>query len=307
MAEHLRPVSRGLPLLTAAVALVWLASPAGAVGVEWPDIVGETETYIAGPDDTLAEIAMDNGFGFTEMLAANPGIDPWLPPEGTPLILPRAHILPDAPREGVVINLGDQRLYVFDAENAEVRSYPMGVGRTGRETPLGRTAVVRKGKDPAWYPPASIRAERPWLPAVVPPGPDNPLGRHALYLGWASYLIHGTNRPLSIGRRVSAGCIRLYPEDVATLFDSIPVGTQVTVVDQPVKLGWRDGALWIQAHPSQDQADAVEAGEPLPPEPAPGLAELVRAKAGDAAGRVDWTRIGDALEQRRGVPVRITH
>ena len=162
-------------------------------------------------------------------------------------MLPTVHLLPDAAPEGIIINLADMRLYYFAEPGGPMQSFPIGIGREGLLTPLGSTKVVRKNKDPTWRPTPRMRAENPELPEAVPAGPDNPLGNRAMYLGWPQYLIHGTNKPLGIGRRTSSGCVRMYPEDVEYLFDRIAVGTKVTVVDQPIKLSWIDDALYIEA------------------------------------------------------------
>ena len=181
----------------------------------------ETTSYRAAYEDTLLEVARRFKLGYVEMVAANPGTDPWLPGEGTEVVLPTVHLLPDAAREGIVINLADMRLYYFPEPNGPPRSYPIGIGRDGLTTPLGTTEVVRKRKDPTWHPTARMREEDPELAEVVPPGPDNPLGSRAMYLGWPTYLIHGTNKPWGIGRRSSSGCIRMYPEDAEELFDLV--------------------------------------------------------------------------------------
>ena len=220
-------VGAGFPMLA-------IGGSAAAGTPRYPDIIGKITHYVTREDDTLLDLARWNGLGYTEMIAANRGIDPWVPGAGVKLTIPGAHILPDAPREGVVLNLADQRLYVFNAEDGTVESVPIGIGKSAWNTPTGRTKVVRKRANPTWYVPKSIRKEDPELPAVVRPGPLNPLGHFAIDLGWPSYLLHGTNRPYGVGRRVSHGCVRLYPEDIARLFIRIPIGVPVTVVDQEI-------------------------------------------------------------------------
>lgn len=244
-------------------------SPAAAknsevASVAVPDMIGEPAQYRTRYEDTLLEVARRFGLGYVEMMAANPTLDPWLPGEGTKVSLPTRHLLPDAPRKGIVVNLGDMRLYHFHSDGT-VRSYPIGIGRQGAHTPLGHTTITLKREAPTWIPPASIRKEKPDLPAAIGPGPNNPLGDYALNLGWPSYVIHGTNRPYGIGRRVSHGCIRLYPEDIQDLFENVEVGTPVTVVDQPVKLGWWQGALYLEVHPDRSIADLIEQGRDIPP------------------------------------------
>lgn len=266
----------------------------------------ETTTYRAAYEDTLLEVARRFGLGYVEMVAANPGTDPWLPGEGTNVVLPTIHLLPDAPREGVVINLADMRLYYFDQPGTQPRSYPIGIGREGLTTPLGTTTIARKTKDPTWRPTERMRAEDPELPEMVPPGPDNPMGTRAMYLGWSLYAIHGTNKPWGIGRRSSSGCIRMYPEHAEELFDLVKVGIKVTVVDQPIKLEWIDGALFMEAHPTQDQSDQLELEGRFNPELPSKVVDQVLAAAGEHANGLDWSRIRRATVERRGYPVRIT-
>ncbi len=271
----------------------------------YPPMIGETIRYRAKHEDTLIRLPRRFDVGYTELRAANPHVDPWLPGAGTEILIPAAHIVPEADRKGLVLNLGDQRLYYFKPDGRTVVSFPVGIGMEGWSTPTGRTKVVRKQKRPTWYVPKSIRAERPYLPKVVPPGPDNPLGSHALYLGWQSYLLHGTNKPYGIGRRASHGCVRLYPEDIERLFGEIPIGTPVTVVDQPVKIAWVGGELMIEAHPSQTQADQVEAGDRMARESAPEVAYRLIYAARTEAGRLDWPLIRRTLRRRSGLPVSV--
>lgn len=269
------------------------------------DILGEMREYYTWTSDTLLDIARGEDLGLINLMSANPGVDPWLPGRGTRIVLPTAHILPDAPRRGVVINIAELRLYLY-AENGSVWSFSIGVGRDGFSTPLGQTKVVRKKENPTWYPTAAKRAEDPEVPAVVPPGPDNPMGEHALYLGWPTYAVHGTNQPWAVGRRVTRGCIRLYPEDIAWVFRQAPVGTPVTVVDQPVKLGRRNGEIFIEVHPSLKQVDQIEEKGRADPDPLTDQTDTILAFAGDAIPRLDWEVINQALAERRGYPIQIT-
>lgn len=224
---------------------------------ERQDVIGELQVTRAHAEDTLSDIARRFNIGYEEIIRANPDVDPWLPREGTPVVLPTQFVLPDAPRSGVVINLAALRLFYFPPRKAgepqTVITHPIGIGQIGWSTPMGETKVVRKKADPWWYPPASIRKEHAEdgekLPAKVAPGPDNPLGRYAFTLDWPSYLIHGTNQPYGVGMRASHGCIRLYPEDIAQLFDAVPVGTAVTIVNQPQVYGWRGNTLFMQSYP----------------------------------------------------------
>ena len=297
-----------------AASLVFAAaggSAARASAAEAPadDMIGALQQVVTAYEDTLLDLARANGLGYVEMVAANPGVDPWVPGESTPVVLPTAHILPDAERQGLVVNLAEHRLYYFGGPGTEPATFPLGVGKEGWSTPLGRTEIVRKKERPIWYPPDSIRAEKPSLPKAVPPGPANPLGSHALYFGWPTYLIHGTNRPWGIGRQVSHGCIRLYPEDIARLFEIVPIGTPVQVIYQPVKVGWSDGELYVEAHPEAIQADELERTgriDSLGAESVSDALYRIKTSVGAAENRLDWRAIRNALDERSGVPVRIT-
>ncbi|HLT02678.1 MAG TPA: L,D-transpeptidase family protein [Geminicoccaceae bacterium] len=266
----------------------------------------ETTSYRTSYEDTLLDVARRFNLGYVEMVAANPGTDPWIPGEGTDVVLPTVHLVPNVEPEGIVINLADMRLYFFEEPGAKPRSYPIGIGRDGLTTPTGVTEVVRKAKNPTWRPTARMRAEDPELPEVVPPGPDNPLGTRALYLGWPTYAIHGTNKPWGVGRRVSSGCIRMYPEHAEELYDLVEIGTKVTVVDQPIKLEWLDGELYMEAHPTQVQSDQLEAEGRFTPELPSRVVDQVLEVAGDQAARLDWSRVRRATVERRGYPIRIT-
>ncbi|HSB95269.1 MAG TPA: L,D-transpeptidase family protein [Spongiibacteraceae bacterium] len=227
---------------------------------ERDSVVGELQVTQAGADDTLSDIARRFNIGYEEIVRANPEVDPWLPKAGTTIVLPTQFVLPDGPRSGIVINLAALRLYYFPPrkkhELQTVITHPIGIGMVGWTTPLGSTKVTGKRANPVWNPPASVRKEHladgDPLPKAVPPGPDNPLGKYALSLAWPSYLIHGTNQPYGVGIRASHGCIRMYPEDIALLYDDIPVGTSVTVVNQPILYGHRGDSIYLQTFPVYD-------------------------------------------------------
>ena len=267
------------------------------------DLVGRLSFHHASAEDTFVDLAPALGVGYVELVAANLGVDPWLPPAGKRLALPRARLLPSGPREGIVVNLGDLRLYFFEP-GRPARSFPIGVAKGGFATPLGATEVKAKREKPVWIPGPSAR--RDGYPARVEPGPDNPLGGHALYLGWPGYLIHGTNDPRGVGRHSSRGCIRLYPRDVAWLYERVEPGTRVRVVNEPVKLGWAGGMLLLEVNPDAEQSLALDETAKLEPRRAPaGLRELVTKAAGRHAGRLDWVRIERAALRRSGVPTAI--
>lgn len=232
------------------------------------DIVGEYYTItVEDQEETLIDIARRHNIGFEEIRMANPDVSLWVPGKGTDVVIPTRYILPPAPREGVVINLSELRLYYYPADNPGiVETYPVSVGRDGFATPVGITRTTIKVKDPAWAPPASMRREAAArgepAPAIVPPGPDNPLGRHAILLDMPSYLIHGTNRPDGVGMRASRGCIRMYPEDIESLYERLPSGTKVNLMDAPFKAGWADdGTLFVQTFPQLEEN--IDESEPL--------------------------------------------
>lgn len=268
--------------------------------------MGEEKVYVATQEDTLVHIARAQEMGFVEMRAANPNVDPWIPGNGTEVILPKRHILPDAPHEGIVINLPEMRLYAFVNGDEEPSTFPIGIGREGLETPLGTTTVVRKAEGPSWRPTARMRREDPSLPAVVEAGPENPLGTHALYLGWPTYALHGTNKPYGIGRRISSGCIRLYPENITRLFEMIPVGTKVTVVNQPIKLAWIDDVLYLEAHPDMDQAIQMEeTGQIYSAKMSEQDMAFIVNAAGEYQDKLHWATIRHEVRNRSGRPVMI--
>ncbi|MDX1515366.1 MAG: L,D-transpeptidase family protein [Woeseiaceae bacterium] len=241
-------------------------------------VLGEPQVVFARERDTLSDFARAYGLGYDELLAANPHVDPWLPGGGTPILLPTQFVLPPVAREGIVLNIASKRLFYFpqdtvlrepvtgDVVQQTVLTFPIGIGRVGWETPLGETAVVSKAKDPTWWVPWSVRQEHAELgdplPAVVPPGPDNPLGTRVLKLEMPGYLIHGTNQPAGVGMRVSHGCVRLYPENIELLYELVGIGEKVTIVNEPYLLGKIDGRLYFEAHPPLSD-DALDAGNRL--------------------------------------------
>ena len=268
--------------------------------------IGRLQNYTARREDTLLDIARNFDIGYTEIVIANPGIDPWLPGEGRTVTIPAFFLLPNAPRQGIVVNILKQRLFFFPPDGKTVETYPIGVGGEGRSTPLGVTRIVRKQPHPAWYPPPSILAEDPELPKVVPPGPDNPMGDFALYLGWPTYTIHGTDKPYGIGRNSSHGCLRLYPEDIEQLFREVPVGTQVRVVSEEAEWAWIDNELYLAIFPTKEQTDEIDIGHRVAPVPPDGLKERLAQMAGEQASRIDWELVEELGRERSGIPTQIT-
>ncbi|MBV6423267.1 MAG: hypothetical protein NAOJABEB_01057 [Steroidobacteraceae bacterium] len=276
------------------------------------DVVGVVQRTVVGKEDTFSDIARRFNVGYEEMVRANPGVDPWLPGAGREVVVPTRFILPNAPRKGIVINLAAMRLWYFEpyksGESQVVHTYPIGIGRVGWATPEGTTKVARKMKDPTWRPSAAVRKEHAEnddpVPAVVPPGPDNPLGNRALYLAWPSYLVHGTNKPYGVGIRSSHGCIRLYPEDILQLFDLAPVGTPVRVVNQPFLFGWHDGRLYLQAYDvlEDDPRDFAKAQKKLLSKQ---LAARIQKELKVRGESIDWTAVSAIAHAPRGIPAPV--
>lgn len=280
---------------------------------EGSDLVGALQVTRAEYEDTFVDLARRFNVGYEELVRANPGVDPWLPREGREIVLPTQHLLPNAPRDGVVINLAAMRLYYFPkvtkGDNAIVYTFPIGIGRVGWATPIGTTRITRLAKNPTWRPGPGVRREHrengEILPAVVPAGPDNPLGTRAMYLGWTGYLIHGTNKPAGVGLRSSHGCIRLFPEDVEFLYDLVGPGTKVTVVNQPFVFGWHEGQLLLQAFDvlEDDPRNWKTARQKL----------LTRALAARLEKRlkaqgeiIDWAAVSRVSHEPRGVPLAVS-
>lgn len=262
-------------------------------------------TYVSKPQENLLDIARFYNVGYTELVAANPGVDPWLTPVGSRVLVPSYYILPDdTPRRGIVINLAAQRLFWFAADG-HLESYPIGIGEVGRTTPVGETKVTVKQTNPAWYPTKAIRQRKPELPKRVPPGPDNPLGAFALRLGWPEYLIHGTNNPDTIGRDASNGCIRLYPEDIAALFPQVPIGTPVHVTTQEVVATRIKNYLIIEVYPNETQAHDLNLHGHFTAEEPLDLEDRVRKMTEGRKAEIDWAAVKQAGLERTGLPVRV--
>jgi L,D-transpeptidase ErfK/SrfK len=266
------------------------------------DVIGRLAVIRLEKGDTLPDIARHFSLGINTVSAANPGIDIWVPEAGERILLPLSFILPDAVRKGIVINLAAMRLFYFkeDGKILTVSTYPIGVGTIERTTPMGQMYIVRKMFRPTWYVPASIaedhRKKGDPLPAKVPPGPLNPLGEHALYLSKSGYLVHGTNKPASIGLRATNGCIRLYPEDIKRLFENTAVKTPVNIVNQPYLVGQRDGIVYIEVHTPFEESGTTELEE--------AYAKLrnIEKKSGQA---LDWKKVKEVVAEARGIPVPI--
>jgi L,D-transpeptidase ErfK/SrfK len=268
-------------------------------------VVGEDQTVTTVYEDTLYDLARTYSLGSEELIRVNPGLDPWLPGAGKRVLIPNRHILPAGERVGIIVNLPEHRLYYFPKPRRgapqQVITYPVSIGKMDWRTPLGVTHVISKEKDPVWIPTASVRAEHAAdgdpLPARVLPGPNNPLGAFAMRLaaGNGTYLIHGTNNPIAVGLAVTHGCIRMYPEDVATLFPQIPVGTPVRIINEPVKVAWVDGELLLEAHPPVDAQ-----GQSFEPD-VDQFADLLRTAVGDSTVAIHWDYAREVLQKADGV------
>ena len=270
-------------------------------------LIGEVDFTEAAERDTLLDIARRNGFGYQDMKLVNPDVDTWLPGEGQKVILPSQFILPVAPKEGIVLNIPEMRLYYYPPRQKgmprEVITYPLGVGREGWGTPYVSTKIIEKKLHPDWRPPASILKEHEEagdpLPKIVKAGPDNPLGDHAMRLGLPSYLIHGTNKPYGIGMRVSHGCIRLYPEDIAALFSEVALKTPVNIINQPYKVGVKNEIIYLEAHPFLDE-DLEQYKNNLT-----SVVSLIIEIANERDYEIDWAAAYAAINEPTGLPVVI--
>jgi L,D-transpeptidase ErfK/SrfK len=306
-----------IQLAKAAVAITvccmgWLSPASGDtfwLQQEGDSVVGHLQGAVAAQEDTLLDIGRRFNVGFEELKLANPGVDPWIPGDGTLVVIPSRYVLPDTPRTGIVLNLAEMRLYYFpdpiDAPRRRVITHPISIGQVGWSTPLGTTKIVSKVENPAWYPPASIRAEAEAdgepLPLVVPAGPDNPLGTHALAFAKKGYLIHGTNKPFGLGMRVSHGCVRMYPEDIVSLYQAVPVNTPVHVVNQPVKTGWRDGVLYVEAHPAAGELQDGEA-----PAAGDAMHQVVAVTSPEQSKHIRWEQVTAVVETLTGIPYAVS-
>lgn len=279
-----------------------LSAAANTKGYVYDQDTTVVGTVMAGSvendNESLIELARKFDLGYNEIVDANPGIDPFVPGAGKAVIIPSSWILPDIKvYDGIVINISELRLYYFFNQGGKRRlvTFPIGIGDEGSDTPLGSFRVVEKITNPAWHVPASIKKEKPELPSVVPPGPDNPLGSHALRLSVTSILIHGTDKPWGIGRRSSHGCLRLFPEDIPELFRMVANDTLVTIVRQPVKIGISKGKVYIELH--KDDSINYEASLKM------SISLLVKDHL---LGQVSSVRLFKALSEKRGFPVEIS-
>ncbi|WP_428946015.1 L,D-transpeptidase family protein [Pantoea sp. FN060301] len=301
------------PLLSSAAFLfLTFASAYSACATEYPlpaensRLIGENIAYTVPPDGrSLEAIAASHQTGLLGMLEANPGTDPWLPEAGKVLTIPTQMLLPDTKREGIVVNVAELRLYYYPKDENKVIVYPIGIGQLGANTPAMVTRVSQKIPNPTWTPTPNIRkryaAEGKTLPVTVPAGPENPMGLFAMRLAYGKghYLIHGTNADFGIGMRVSSGCIRLRPDDIEALFNSVPEGTRVQIINQPVKYALEpDGKRYIEVHQplSHNENDDPQT---MPITLTSGAKKFIGSELSDRAV------IKEAIKRRSGMPVLV--
>jgi len=298
-----------LPALCFILVLLLGSSPLHAERYKLPEngnsIIGQMTMITAKESDTFIELARKFGLGFQEMVLANPKIDPWLPGKGTQVMIPTRFILPDAKRKGLVLNRAEMRVYYYPkSEPGYVYTYPISIGKEGWGTPNAKTSIIGMKKDPTWTVPASILKEHEEnndpLPPTVPPGPDNPLGKYAIRLGLAGYLIHGTNNPRGIGMKVTHGCVRLHPDDIQDLFSRVSINTPVAIVNQPYKLAWQDGKLYAEMHPNEGDESAGNSRH---------LTQFVQAIIGATKSKkdykVDWQLANTMARKKTGLPTSV--
>jgi L,D-transpeptidase ErfK/SrfK len=276
-------------------------------------VLGGVQLTTIGKEDTLPDVARRFNVGYEEIVRANPGVDPWIPGVGRKVVVPTQFILPNAPHEGVVINLAAMRVFYYPKHKRDepqiVYTYPIGVGKAGWRTPEGVTKIIAREENPTWRPGAGVRKEHADnddpVPAVVPPGPDNPLGKFKFTLGWPEYLIHGTNKPYGVGLRSSHGCIRLYPEDIEMMYKAVPIGTSVRVVNQPFLFGWHEGRLYVQAYTvfEDDTRNWSKAPKTqLMKSMTPQLQKLIK----DSHTEIDWDAVAQVIKAPRGLAVPVS-
>jgi L,D-transpeptidase ErfK/SrfK len=277
------------------------------------DVVGQLQVTVVGEQDTLSDIARRFDIGYEEIVRANPGVDPWLPGAGREVVVPTQFVLPAAQRQGIVVNVAALRIFYFPTpkkgEKQVVYTYPIGIGKVGWSTPEGKTKIVAKETDPVWRPTPSIRKEHAEngdpIPALVPAGPDNPLGKFKFTLGWPTYLIHGTNKPYGVGLRSSHGCIRLYPEDVEQLYGMVKTGTPVTVVNQPFLFGWHQDQLHLQAYGVLED-DARDWSKARPKLLSKTLSAHIQEQLKSRNESIDWQRVAGIAQAPRGMVLAVS-
>jgi L,D-transpeptidase ErfK/SrfK len=315
---QIRRFLKGSALLLAVLGTAPVAAAVFALPADGSPVVGTDLSVRTVYEDTLPDLAHRYSLGYYEIIRANPGVDVWIPGADKDIVLPGRRILPPGPREGITVNLPEHRLYYYPKTQGHdkpvVITYPVSIGKMDWRTPLGETQIIAKIKNPAWYPPESVRKEHlannDPLPKMVPAGPDNPLGDFAMRLaaGGGSYMIHGTNNPMAVGMSVTHGCIRMYPEDVAAVFAAVPVGTKVRLINEPVKVAWAHGQVLLEVHPPVD-AEGQDSDEgPSPEQVEPDLKALSKmlARHGvDKHAKIQWKLARATLKNATGMPTLV--
>lgn len=308
------PTHPGLWSLLAVAALAGSAPAQGAtydLPSDGSTVIGRTQLVVASAENTLLDLARHFDLGYEEMLLANPGVSVWLPAASVPLVVPGQLILPQAPWVGIVVNIPQHRLYYFPAavrgQPRQVLTYPLGVAREGWSTPRGLTQVIAKYRDPAWLVPLRTRNERALdneaeMPEYFPPGPDNPMGMHAIATGFKGIFIHGTNRPWGVGMRSSHGCLHLYPEDASELFALVQAGTPVRIVDQPFLVG-NDHGRWVMAsYPLVPEYHSAQSPFTRAFET---VGVVISAQGAPLHSEIAWDRVQRAVDEAQAVPLAI--
>ena len=265
-------------------------------------LVGKPQVAQVKRGEDFSDVAERFRVGYYEILEANPGINPDKPPVNTVLVVPTQYILPhNLPQDTIFINLAEMRLYYQPKVENKVYIFPIGIGKEGWNTPTGEMTVIKKTKAPTWHMPLSIFNWRNStgeknITRVVPPGPENPLGAYALYLSKSGYLIHGTNLPAGIGRRSTAGCIRLYNDDMELLFNMVKVGTKVKSVNEPYKAGWQGKKLYLEAHMPLFEERLKTGGDIKP------ALDVVSNAILGRNTKIDWKKVEKIAKEHLAIP-----
>lgn len=297
-------MNRKIRTAVSAIFLI-VSSQADATAYKVPpsteSLIGNVQYSSTGTSDNVINIAQRYDVGYNAIENANPQLDMSKGfPVGASLQIPTQHLLPNQEREGIVINLPEMRMYYFVAGTNEVYTYPIGIGKIGKTIPIRKTAITRKKVDPSWIPPQDIREfnlkQGIILPRIMPPGPDNPLGSFAIYMTIPTYLIHSTIFPESVGKRASFGCIRMFESDIKNFFPSIQGGIPVMIVNSPVKVGWQDNHLYVEAHhPLEEHSGAFDSS-------LPGIVHTISDYSKSDTTLIDWQLVSYIAEKRDGVP-----
>jgi L,D-transpeptidase ErfK/SrfK len=286
--------------------LLMISSQAFATSYSTPatdnSIIGAMQTGYVKSGDAAAEIAKAYDIGFNEIQNANPEINMnHRFASGREVMIPTQHMLPNVPRKGIVINLPEMRMYYYAGN--EVHTFPIGIGKPGKTIPVTTSKVTYKKTNPYWYPPQDIREfnlqQGVILPRVLPPGPDNPLGVYAIYMSVPTYLIHSTIFPESVGRRASFGCIRMYENDIEEFFPTISKGIPIEILNEPVKVGWQDKALFMEAH------EPLEEYNDDPTATLPGMVHKIVEHTKNNPVLVDWQEVSFIAQAKDGTPHKI--